>query len=303
MVPTEDTEVLAAAERLGSPPGQHAARWLRSGGLPAQPSTCRRFSPAQDLEGHWRVHEFEGAVLTVIDQPGWESAVRRDGVAAQLAPDFAELVGPLVHSGLRTIRYRHGTPFRLWLAALPNHREELAARLLDAFAHTEGRGNAELLLHLVEAGGPAGPAVHLAVGYGLGARRPEDRTAAVDALLVLAARGDLDDPLLGRELAELVLIGAVKANRLTDSAQAAAATGAYGTVWSVLVAALPQLLTATPARGTGELLAVAADCARRSGARGPIAEVSAAAERGGSSRVVKEARGLREVLAGAATGG
>ncbi|MEU3571317.1 DUF6493 family protein [Kitasatospora sp. NPDC036755] len=303
VVPTEDPEVTAAAERLGSPAGQCVARWLRSRGLPAQPSTRRRFTPAQDLEGHWRAHEFEGVVLTVVDQPGEDSTDRRSGVDGTLAPDFVELVGPLVHSGPRTIRYRPGTPPRLWLAALPNHREELAARLLDAFAHTEGRGTAELLPHLVEAGGPAGPAVHLAVGYGLGARRPEDRTAAVDALLVLAARGDLDGPLLGRELAELLLIGAVKANRLTDSVRAAAATGAYGTVWSVLAAALPQLLTATPARGTGELLAVAADCARRSGSRGPIAEVSATAGRGGSSRVVKEARALREVLAGASTGG
>ncbi|MFJ1796904.1 DUF7824 domain-containing protein [Kitasatospora griseola] len=303
VVPTEETEVLAAAERLGSPAGQPAARRLRARGLPAQPSIRRRFTPAQDLKGHWRMHEFEGVVLTVIDQPGAECADRRDGADDRLAPDFAELLGPLVHSGLRTIRYRHGTPTRHWLAALPNHREELAARLLDAFAHTGSRGAAQLLPHLAEADGPAGPAVHLAVGYGLGARRPEDRAAAVDALLLLAARGDLDGPLLGRELAELLLIGAVKANRLTDTLRAAATTGAYGTVWSVLAAALPQLLTATPARGTGELLAVAADCARRSGAYGPIAEVSAAAERGGTSRVVKEARTLREVLAGASTGG
>jgi hypothetical protein len=125
----------------------------------------------------------------------------------------------------------------------------------------------------------------------------------VDALLVLAAQGDLDGPLLGQELAELVLIGAVKANRLTDSVRAAAATGAYGTVWSVLAAALPQLLRATPVRGVGELLAVAADCARRSGSRGPIAEVSETAGRGGPSRVVKEARALREVLAGASAEG
>ncbi|GGR04503.1 DUF7824 domain-containing protein [Kitasatospora griseola] len=302
-MPTEDAEVLAAAERLGSPVGQRAARWLRSGGLPAQPSTRRRFTPAQDLVGGGRVYEFEGVVLTVIDQPGAGSAKQCGGADDRLTPEFAELVGPLVHSGLRTTRYRYSTPSRHWLAALPNHREELAARMLDAFAHTDGRGAARLLPHLIEADGPAGPAVHLAVGYGLGARWPEDRTAAVDALLLLAARGDLDGPLLGRELAELLLIGAVKANRLTDALRAVAATGAYGTVWSALAAALPQLLTTVPARGTGELLAVAADCARRSGARGPIAEVSAAAERGGASRVVKEARALREVLAGESTGG
>ncbi|GAA1217750.1 DUF6493 family protein [Kitasatospora nipponensis] len=292
VVPTDDPAVLAAADRLASPAGRRAARWLRSGGLPAQPSTRLRLIPQEDRGlDRWQAYDLQGAVLTVIQQPG---AVLDEPLAA----DAAELVGPLVHSGRRTIRYWRASPVRHWLATLPHHREELAARLLDAFANVDGKGVAQLLPYLAEADGPAGPAVHLAVGYGLGARLPEDRAAAVDALLVLAARGDLDGPLLGRELAELVLIGAVKANRLTDAAHTAAATGAYGTVWSVLAAALPGLLPTRPVRGAGELLAVAADCARRSGARGPIAEVSATAARGGTSRVVKEAQALREVLAG-----
>ncbi|MFI1524793.1 DUF7825 domain-containing protein [Kitasatospora cineracea] len=297
--PTKDAEVSAAAERLGSSAGQRAARWLRSDGLPAQPSTRRRFTPGRGFNDVGGMYDFEDLLLTVVDQPGAKAAEQRDGADDRLAPDFAALVGPLVHSGPRTARYRYRTPTRHWLATLPHHREELAARILDTFAHTEGRGTALLLPHLAEADGPAGPAVHLALGYGLGARWPEDRTAAVDALLLLAARGDLDGPLLGRELAELLLIGAVKANRLTDALRSAAATGAYGMVWSVLAGALPQLLAPAPFRAAGELLAVAADCARRSGARGPIAEVSAAAEQSGSNRVVKQARVLREVLAGA----
>ncbi|MFB7667545.1 DUF6493 family protein [Kitasatospora sp. NPDC056138] len=291
VVPTDDAEVLAAAERLTSDAGQRVARWLRSGGLPAQPSTRVRFVPGEDRGlDRWEAYTVQDAVLTVVEQPGVE-------LDEPLAADAAKLLGPLVPSGRRTVRYWRSSPSRHWLAALPNHREELAARLLDAFANVEARGAAELLPYLAEADGPAGPAVHLAVAYGLGARLPEDRAAAVDALLVLAVRGDLDGALLGRELAELVLIGAVKTNRLTDSARAAAGTGAYGTVWSVLAGALPQLLTAKPVRGAGELLAVAADCARRSGARGSIAEVSAAAGRGGASRLVKEARALQEVLA------
>ncbi|MFD0530792.1 hypothetical protein ACFQ1I_35695 [Kitasatospora arboriphila] len=164
-------------------------------------------------------------------------------------------------------------------------------------ADLDVRGGADLLPALAEAAARP-PAIHLALAYGLGARHPEDRTAAVDALLVLAARGDLDGALLGHEIAELVALGPVKPNRLTESLRAAADTGAHGTVWSVLVAALPRLLAGEPPRGVGELLAVAADCARRCAARGPIPEVTALAARGGSSRAVREAAALQEVLAG-----
>ncbi|OKJ17864.1 hypothetical protein AMK21_23460 [Streptomyces sp. CB00316] len=63
----------------------------------------------------------------------------------------------------------------------------------------------------METGGEAGVAVHLALAYGLGARHPEDRISAVDALLVLAAQGRLDTALLGRELGALVDHDLVKA--------------------------------------------------------------------------------------------
>ncbi len=186
---------------------------------------------------------------------------------------------------------------------LPWHREELAARWLDhvaAGADRDERGAGRMLPVLAEAGGPAGLAVHLVVAYGLGARHTEDRTAAVDALLVLAARGDLDGELLGRELGGLAACGTVKPTRLASALALAAGTGAYGTVWSVLGAALPGLLGAAEpsVRGLGDLLGLAADCARRTGARGPVAEVTATAAKDGSSRVVKEARALRDVLAG-----
>ncbi|MFF1795454.1 hypothetical protein ACFVXQ_14760, partial [Kitasatospora sp. NPDC058263] len=124
------------------------------------------------------------------------------------------------------------------------------------------------------------------------------RCGAVDALDVLAARGCLDGGLLGRELGELVTEGTVKPNRLAQALTAAADTGAYGTVWSVLAPALPAVLAGAGGRGTGELVALAADCARRSSARGPIPEVTEAAARPGTARLVKEARALRDILAG-----
>ncbi|MFF8909959.1 DUF7824 domain-containing protein [Streptomyces olivaceoviridis] len=195
-----------------------------------------------------------------------------------------------------------------WLAVLPERRELVAARLLPDLAATavdDERGAAALPL-LAEADGAAGEAVHLCVAYGLGARHHEDRLAAVDALLVLAARGQLDAVRLGTDLGELVGRGAVKARRLAESARTGAATGAHATVWEVLRHALPVplagLATARPeaaavaARGLGDLLAVAAECAERCGARGDVPHLPETADRAGSSRLVTQARRLRDAL-------
>ncbi|MFJ7279288.1 DUF6493 family protein [Kitasatospora sp. NPDC098663] len=304
--PRADAGVLRAAEALTSPSGRWAAQWLRTGGLPDQPSERVLFAPGR---GSKRGHQYadrwwEDVRRVAVAQPGIGAGPKGpDG--ERLAPEFRALLEGTEPSVARARKVGDWTwrPTAHWAAMLPWHREELAARWLDHFAagaDRDERDAGRLLPALAEAGGPAGLALHLALAYGLGARHAEDRTAAVDALLVLAARGDLDGAQLGRELGALVDCGAVKLNRLAAALTLAAGTGAYGTVWSVLGPALPALLggEGTPARGLGDLLALAADCARRTRARGPVAEVTATAERGGSSRLVKEARALRDVLAG-----
>jgi len=201
----------------------------------------------------------------------------------------------------------HEAEQRHWSAVVPGRRELVAARVLrdlSSVAVDDSRNGAAILPILAEADGAAGEAVHLCVAYGLGARHAEDRLCAVDALLVLAARGQLDAGRLGADLGQLVRRGAVKPLRLAESIRTAAATGAYGTVWSVLRDALPILLAdlstgasnGTPARGLGDLLAVAADCAERSGARGDLAHLAGAAGKRGSSKVVTQARRLRTTL-------
>ncbi|MFD9396550.1 hypothetical protein ACFWBB_39195 [Streptomyces sp. NPDC060000] len=91
-------------------------------------------------------------------------------------------------------------------------------------------------------------------------------------------------------------LGLGQLQRASDSLRTAAETGAYATVWSVLEAALPGLLRGTPVRGVGELLALAVECVSRCAAKGEVAEVTALAERTGSSRAVKNARLLRDAL-------
>ncbi|MFJ9444073.1 DUF6493 family protein [Kitasatospora sp. NPDC101235] len=302
--PATDETVLKAADALTSPAGRRLAHWLRTGGLPGQPSERVLFAPGKGLRR-----------ANVHGDRWWEEieriAVAQPGIGAgPKGPDGERLTAELralldgTEPSVARARKVYDWSWRAidhWFAMLPWHREELAARWLDPFAECadrDERGAARHLPLLAEAGGPAGLALHLALAYGLGARHTEDRTAAVDALLVLAARGDLDGALLGRELGALVACGTVMAGRLGAALTLAAETGARGTVWSVLGPALPGLLGADlSTRGLGDLIALATDCARRTGARGPVAEVTAVAERGGSGRVVKEARALRDVLA------
>ncbi|MGY4982641.1 DUF7825 domain-containing protein [Streptomyces sp. 900105755] len=282
---------LAAAGRaseLGTPEGERLARWL-SAGEATLPASGRRTSGPRILIEPDEVQELR------TDFP---EAFRRLGRSFTAS----DAVRYCYHWGQEN--HRH------WLATLPELRELVAVRLvhdLSEAALDDHRGTTAALPLLAESGGPAGESTHLCVAYGLGARHPEDRLAAVDALLVLAARGQLDAERLGADLGQLVRRGAVKPLRLAESARTAAATGANATIWEMLRHTLPVLLadlaTAGTAgaqgtvRGLGELLSVAADCAERSGARGELPHLSGAAARRGSSRLAVQARRLEDALA------
>ncbi|MEU5979104.1 DUF6493 family protein [Streptomyces sp. NPDC047315] len=201
-----------------------------------------------------------------------------------------------------------------WVATLPHHRDAVAAWVLALLDHlcTRGAGRWEWrglmgslpLLAEGEGDGVAGPPLHRAVATGLGAPDPQVRLAAVDTLLTLAARRQLDPALLGRLVGEQVVEGKLKPNRLADAARTAAATGAHETTWGVLAAALPALLPVRPpVRAIGELLEVAADCAERcappareegtAALSAALAEVTA--QGGSSARVTQATRLLTAV--------
>ncbi|WP_329544502.1 DUF6493 family protein [Streptomyces sp. NBC_01356] len=274
VTPTSDEQVLRAAEALGPDAGQRLACWLRAGG-PAQqdsePKGWPHCKPPKPASQGWWTPARPGVV---IDPP--------------LPPVAAALIGTYVgNRGLADPM----APF--WVAQLPHHRDELMAR--DYFEpRVSQRGWPRNLPFVVESGGPAGYSVHLALAFGL-LWEPES-DSAVDAMLVLAARQQLDAGLLGRQLEALLNHGLPHADKAGGSLRAAAETGAYATVWSVLEAALPGLLRDTPVRGTAALLALAVECASRCAAKGEIAEVTAVAGRSASSQTVKNARLLRDAL-------
>jgi hypothetical protein len=277
VTPTTDQRVLAAAGLLESDAGKRTADWLRTGGLPHQESRPENWESGPPERPRWM---------------WWSPATPGPPSALAVPEDVALLIGP------RERRNSHITtpPRRFWFAQLPHHRDEVAAR--DCVGYDRpGRGWTAALPFVAESGGPAGHATHLVLALGALVARPDEHGPVVDAVLVLAARGQLDAALLGRQIAVLVRDDWGWTNRLAETLRAAAGTGAPGVVWAVLEGALPGLLRDQPVRGAGELLAVAVECASRCGASGGIAEVTAVAERRGSSLVVKNARRLRDVLA------
>ncbi|MGW7610687.1 DUF7824 domain-containing protein [Streptomyces sp. NPDC054766] len=283
--PATAAAAAARARALGSPEGYRLAQWLAAEG-PLLPESRRRTSGVRILLELGELEDIQGLFPPEFRHLGRPFTVFKDRWYCR-------------HWGVRGLQH--------WPAVVPGRRELVAARLLgdiSTAAVEDSRADAAILPLLAEADGEAGEALHLCVAYGLGARHPEDRLAAVDALLVLAARGQLDAGRLGADIGELVRRGALKQSRLAESIRTAAATGAYATVWSVLRDLLPVLLAdltadgagGGPVRGLGELLAVAADCAERSGARGDLAHLAGTAERRGSSKVVTQARRLRTAL-------
>ncbi|MGW4814031.1 DUF7824 domain-containing protein [Kitasatospora cineracea] len=295
-------EGIEVAEALTSPAGRQLAAWLRGGGLPRRTSTP--VPPGTWTTGVWCAEfrryaeqpEPAGPALELLAVP----ALDVPGVEPAAGPPEAvrALLGPSRDFQLRSA-VEDSAPDSRWTALLPHHREELALRitgqLAQSAADTPERGHPQLLPLLAEAEGPCGFAVHQALAYGLGAGHAEDRSATVDALLSLAAQRQLDPAALAAEAHELLALGAVKPNRLAATL-AELADPAPRLAWSVLAPLLPALLDGSPPRGAADLVAVAVDCARRSGARGPIDAVTRTAARKGGTKLLAEARNLAALL-------
>ncbi|MFI0942854.1 hypothetical protein [Streptomyces sp. NPDC021020] len=143
--------------------------------------------------------------------------------------------------------------------------------------------------------GPAGYATHWLIAERLDGD-PKQAHAVADALLVLAAQGQLDPELFAAQTQAVLRRDWSTSTRAVTVLRVAAETGARATIWSILRPALPPLLRPAPINGAGALLALAAECAAHSGAKGPIPEVDEVAARKGSSQIVENARLLRDGL-------
>ena len=284
VIPTTDERIIDAADRLPGDAGRQLSSWLRAGGYPHQPST------PDDWD---KIGAFD-IVHKLINLPG--------AVTDLQLPADAER---LFRTGTRWDRQCRNQ-LAAWVATLPHHRDRVANCYYDysarePYTERDRRAWMRLLPQLAESGGPADFALHLRLALAMDADRPRERAAAIDATLVLAARGDLNGELLGRQIVKLGPEGYsfVTLSRAIETLGEMAATGAYATVWSVCRGALPGLLEGEPvARGVGKLLTLAVECVLRCGASGEIPQVTTVAARRGSSELVKSARALVAALAG-----
>lgn len=182
-----------------------------------------------------------------------------------------------------------------WPGTLPRDREIVAGHLLPRLDDPgDGTLVTELgvLPRLALCDGPFGPATARCLAYGFNAVRPAGRIVTVDAFLLLAARGDLDGALLGREIAgarKIVL------KRVADSLTEALRGGAAAEVWQVARAMLPSVLR-SPAAGAADLLMLASSAAAAAQARDDVPEAREVAARRGSSRLITEAARLVRTL-------
>ncbi|MEU9086195.1 hypothetical protein [Streptomyces sp. NPDC048357] len=287
-----DPEVVSAAEKLELEEAPRVAAWLRQGGLPHPGRQRERETGAAEPPSRRRGARIGRRILV-----GHEAIEGRGAFPRRfwsLFRPFEPHIG-CAHASLPDGRDAHT------VAVLPWHPDMAAARLLTGVASAadqNGRGAPAFLTALAAADGPAGPAVHLALAYGLASVPDADRDAAVGALAQLGARGQLDGAVLGRDLAELVQLGTLKVPLLTESLRATAALPRTApALWPVLATALPGILASTRPQAHAALLAIAADTARDAGAGGELPEVTALAQRPGSSQLLRQARRLRDQLA------
>ncbi|GAA0986500.1 DUF6493 family protein [Nocardiopsis tropica] len=277
-------EAHTAAGRLTSPAGRRLASWLASGGLP-DPVLTRTAEPLRLRSPR------PGVLVRTAALPGH----------AEWPEPFQSLLAGHDPVGSPCRCHGGGECSAEALAILPQHREVIAGRMLVSVAilaeYDRLDEHAPVLPALAESGGQAGPATHLIMAYGLGARRPESQMHAVDAILTLAARGQLDTQRLGEDVGELTVLRRLKAQRYAKVLREVSRGGGHDLVWSLLSASLPVLLRGAPPSGLAAVITLAADCAELSGAKGPeIPCITELAFRPGSSQLVKQARRIRDMI-------
>ncbi|WP_430782461.1 DUF6493 family protein [Actinoplanes sp. G11-F43] len=282
-----DVDVTRRAAELTSPAGRRFATWLKDGGMP-DPVSSRWVQSGGD--GRYRYGGTPPFQRRVV--------VQLDPVDHHLV--LAEGLFTLVQGATASYHTATLSAPDVVTAVLPHHREVTAAWALPAvaaLADLDQRGTGRVLPLLAESSGPTGPAMTLALAYGLGARGDADRLAAVDAFLILAARPEPFAPALGAEIGDLCADGTLKLTRVLPGLAEAHRVGASAAVWQVLRTALPVLLPAAP-RGLPDLLELATLTAGRTGAHDSLPGLAEAAARPGGSRVAREARRLLGVLSG-----
>jgi hypothetical protein len=293
-------ELADRVRRLDFAASSAVARWLDRGGVP---------TPAIDLVDVPRRR---------AGRPSWEydpaDSLRPGLLVARLRPAVdatggVETLLPRAFAALFRVDHPlavgggYELTSTLWPSVMPTHREVIAAHALTGLARqvTGGRGAAVVLPLLAESHGEAGVATRLALAYGLSAFDVDDRAAAVDALVILAARRQLDGAALGAVLGDLLRRDAIVATRVVPGLRDLGRAGAWPDLWDVVAATLEATLPVDgrrPVNRLGDLAALAVEAAEIVRPARPLPGLDVVAGRSGSSRLVTEARRLQRLLGG-----
>ncbi|MFI6453849.1 DUF6493 family protein [Streptosporangium amethystogenes] len=276
------------AARVGSRAAAALTAWLAKGGLP---------DPETGLK--WGYVEEAGERLFEEREPRHAGEVRLVPVL-RAEPTGHDLIDELLREPPKWCGPDHGYLMNWWPAVLPSHREVVSVNYLPHLLHRWGMWSRwgvwpSHLADLAEADGPPGDATALILACFLTGRDAE----AVPPLLRMAAGGDLPAEAVGRQLALLIRRTGAETRPLLASLTEAAHRGGHEQVWQILVSMLPVLLPGEGERPTvvhSEAVALAADVAAWTGARGDIPIVSAHAASGRGSRFARECARLRDRL-------
>ncbi|MEU6285391.1 DUF6493 family protein [Streptomyces sp. NPDC047028] len=285
----------SAADALGTPEGRRLARWMTDGRFPAPVGEQTTLPPPTYPDDPEAAHRCPRCRLIRVGTASAGDRLKGFGPAFRVVGDAYAAQQDDCSWAAHEQSWRRAFP--QWLAVLPGHPEAVVTRTLAAFAEGAECDRPCAAVHLpavAEAPGPAGPAVYLALAYGMGAAGMPERTATADALLQLLGREALDTGRLGRTVAELIGIDALKLNRIADTLRPVASQ-APASVYAILAAVLPPVLPAdggSGRAGLAGLLALAAECAQSAPGRPPIAGLSALAARRSGSLLVRTARML-----------
>jgi hypothetical protein len=151
---------------------------------------------------------------------------------------------------------------------------------------------------LAETDGDAGFALHLAIGYALASAHAGARNDAVDAMLGLAARTQLDGRRLGEHLGLLAARQDITPRRLVAPLRDAARGGAALEVQHTLTELLEAVLAggASLPAWLADVLALTAEVVDSTRVRTHIPGLAELASRRGGSRQVIEARRLQDLF-------
>lgn len=297
-------EDLARIRRIPHVAARSAHAFLSAGGM----SQC---------QSSWRVGV---PPATISDEPLWspgraellveltpvETAPVESGMPTRWADGLHYGTEEPAHARIGLALREYDLEPRFLAGVLPHNAEILACWHIWSFRRAGldhdsqgGKGSVLRLPMLLDAGGQAGPAIHLALIHGLNANDASARLVAADAFVRLLQEGRFDAALACALIAQTCQCGNTKLSRLAAGLSHVHQAGWTESLWPVVAGIIESMLRqSSMPNGLANLLALASDMASRLESPGRIDGLTQLSARRDRSKLQLEARRLQSVLGG-----